>query len=34
KFDGYIAIEFEGMEETINAITIGFNNLKRYISEA
>jgi sugar phosphate isomerase/epimerase len=34
KFDGYIAIEFEGMEETINALTIGFNNLKRYISEA
>lgn len=34
KFDGYIAIEFEGMEETISAITIGFNNLKRYISEA
>ena len=34
KFDGYIAIEFEGMEETISAITIGYNNLKRYISEA
>ncbi len=34
KFDGYIAIEFEGMEETINAITIGFDNLKRYIEEA
>ncbi len=33
-FDGYIAIEFEGMEETINAITIGYNNLKRYIREA
>ena len=33
-FDGYIAIEFEGMEETISGITIGFNNLKRYIKEA
>jgi sugar phosphate isomerase/epimerase len=33
-FDGYIAIEFEGMEDTINALTIGFNNLKRYIQEA
>jgi sugar phosphate isomerase/epimerase len=34
KFDGYIAIEFEGMEDTITALTIGLNNLKRYISEA
>jgi sugar phosphate isomerase/epimerase len=33
-FDGYIAIEFEGMEDTINALTIGYNNLKRYIQEA
>lgn len=33
-FDGYIAVEFEGMEEPISGITIGFNNLKRYISEA
>ncbi|MGB8452410.1 MAG: sugar phosphate isomerase/epimerase [Anaerocolumna sp.] len=33
-FDGYIAIEFEGMEETINGITIGYDNLKRYINEA
>jgi sugar phosphate isomerase/epimerase len=33
-YDGYIAIEFEGMEEPINALTIGLDNLKRYIAEA
>jgi sugar phosphate isomerase/epimerase len=34
KFDGYIAIEFEGMEDTIEALTIGLHNLRYYISEA
>lgn len=32
-YDGYIAIEFEGMEEPIKAISIGLANLRRYISE-
>jgi sugar phosphate isomerase/epimerase len=32
-FDGYIAIEFEGIEEPIMALSIGLDNLKRYISE-
>lgn len=32
-FDGYIAIEFEGMEENITALKIGLENLRRYISE-
>jgi sugar phosphate isomerase/epimerase len=34
KYDGYVAIEFEGMEEPVQAITIGLNNLRRYITEA
>lgn len=34
KYDGYVAIEFEGMEENISAVTIGFHNLKRYIQQA
>lgn len=29
-YDGYIAIEFEGMEDCIKGIKIGFENLKRY----
>ncbi len=32
-YDSYIAIEFEGMEDTITGITIGYENLKRYINE-
>jgi sugar phosphate isomerase/epimerase len=32
-YEGYIAIEFEGMEEPIMALNIGLANLKRYISE-
>ena len=31
-YDGYIAIEFEGMEEPILAVSIGLANLKSYIS--
>ena len=33
-YDGYVSIEFEGMEEPINAIRIGLDNLKRYIELA
>ncbi|WFR60262.1 sugar phosphate isomerase/epimerase [Anaerocolumna sp. AGMB13025] len=33
-YNGYIAIEFEGMEDTLQGITIGFNNLKQYVKEA
>ena len=33
-YDGYIAIEFEGMEENIPAITIGLHNLRNYIEKA
>jgi len=32
-FKGYIAIEFEGIEEPIMAISIGLANLRRYINE-
>lgn len=31
-YDGYVAIEFEGMEDTITALSIGVSNLKRYIA--
>ena len=37
KKNGYnktLSIEFEGMEETISAIEIGFNNLKRLVELA
>lgn len=34
RYDGYISIEFEGMEENMKALTIGMNNLRRYIKEA
>ncbi len=34
KYNGYISIEFEGMEENIQALTIGLNNLRHYIEEA
>lgn len=30
-YDGYIAIEFEGMEEPLRGIAIGLENLKQYI---
>lgn len=30
-YDDYMMIEFEGMEDPIRGITVGFNNLKRYI---
>lgn len=33
-YDGFIAIEFEGMEDNITGISIGIENLKRYIAEA
>lgn len=33
-YDGYLAIEFEGMENPIEALTISLDNLKRYIAEA
>lgn len=33
-YDGYIAIEFEGMEDTLSGIQIGLDNLRRYIKEA
>lgn len=33
-YDGYMAIEFEGMEDPIKGIQIGLENLRRYISNA
>lgn len=30
-YDGYVSIEFEGMEEPLEAIEIGFENLKKYV---
>lgn len=30
-FDGWLAIEFEGMEDCIEGIRIGFDNLKRFV---
>lgn len=32
-YDGYVSIEFEGMEDNIEALTIGLSNLRRFISE-
>ncbi len=32
-YDGYVSIEFEGMEPPVTAIRIGLANLKRYVSE-
>lgn len=32
-YDGYIGIEFEGMEDCIQGMSIGLANLKRYIAE-
>lgn len=34
RYDGYIAIEFEGMEDPLSAIPIGLENLRRYITNA
>ena len=34
KYDGYVSIEFEGMEDVMDGITIGLENLKRYIANA
>lgn len=31
-YDGYVSLEFEGMEETMQSIEISFENLKRYIA--
>ena len=33
-YDGTLAIEFEGMENNILALTIGLENLKRYLEDA
>jgi sugar phosphate isomerase/epimerase len=30
-YDGYLMIEFEGMEDPIRGITVGCNNLRRFI---
>ena len=30
-YDGYISLEFEGMEDTLMSIEIGLENMKRYI---
>lgn len=32
-YDGYCSIEFEGMEDVIEGISIGLDNLKRYLAE-
>ena len=32
-YDGYVSIEFEGMEDCIQGISIGLANLKRYVAE-
>ena len=32
-YDGYVAIEFEGMEDAYKGLAIGLENLRRYISE-
>ena len=32
-YQGYISIEYEGREDTIEGITMGFENLKRYVKE-
>jgi sugar phosphate isomerase/epimerase len=30
-YDGTVSLEFEGMEDPILGITIGYNNLKRFV---
>ena len=32
-YDGYLSLEFEGMEDNIEALQIGLENLRRYISQ-
>ena len=32
-YSGFLSMEFEGMEDTLEALTIGLENLRRYISE-
>lgn len=32
-YDGYLAIEFEGMEDCLQGIQIGLNNLKKYVAQ-
>lgn len=32
-YDGYIAIEFEGMEDCVKGVAIGLENLRRYVAE-
>lgn len=32
-YDGYLGVEFEGMENTLQALQIGLANLRRYLSE-
>ncbi len=31
-YDGYISVEFEGMEDCLKGIRIGFENIKKYLS--
>ena len=33
KYEGYISIEYEGHEDVLTGISIGLENLKRYVSE-
>lgn len=33
KYDGVLSIEFEGIEEPLSGISIGLENLKRYVAE-
>jgi len=32
-YDGYVSLEFEGMEENLEALRIGLGNLRRFIAE-
>ena len=32
-YDGYISLEFEGMEDTLMSIEIGLENMNRYIAQ-
>lgn len=32
-YEGFISVEYEGWEDTLKGIEIGFNNLKRYVEE-
>ena len=33
-YDGVLSIEFEGMEDPIKGMTVGLENLRRYVAEA